>query len=297
MTDRSPAASLTAVSTEVPVAADRQVTVTPTDPWPSAYRGSRYSVVSSRSYGTALRWSHRGEIQALRSVPDGLHEMLRDVGKPDGYGSVRLTASGEVLTKVPADTYDQVGAAEVNSGYVPVYLGQIGGTFDFTDFSNDPDPLTAQSAIRVWTGLPFHHGESWSVCSDGVLRWRWQDYQFESVFDHDELVAKYTRFRPEGGRLYINEHGHIWGNVNQRTVPAEINSEVMEAYQTWRETADPAAQRLVTRRIQHTESDDAPDGLLPTYLGHLSQFDNGATPKPVISDKRYFTTTARDADQ
>lgn len=297
MTDRSPAASLTAEPTEVPVAANRQVTVTPADPWPSAYRGSRYSVVSSQSYGTALRWSHRGEIQALRSVPDGLHEMLRDVGKPDGYGSIRLTATGEVLTKVPAEAYDQVGAAEVNSGFIPVYLGQLGGTFDFTDFSNDPDRLASQSAICVWTGLPFHHGESWSVCSDNVLRWRWQDYQFESVFDHDELVDKYTRFRPEGGQLYINEHGHVWGNVNRRTVPAEMNSEVMEAYRTWERTADPAAQRLVTRRIQHTESADAPDGLLPTYLGHLSQFDDGVAPKPIVSDKRYFTTTSRDGDQ
>ena len=297
MTDRSPAASLTTVSTEVPVAADRQVTVTPTDPWPSAYRGSRYSIVSSRSHGTALRWSHRGEIQALRSRPDGLHEMLRDVGKPDGYGSVRLTASGEVLTKVPAESYDQVGAAEVNSGYIPVYLGQIGGTFDFTDFSNDPNLLSTQSAIRVWTGLPFHHGESWSVCSDGVLRWRWQDYQFESVFDHDELVVKYTRFRPEGGRVYINEHGHIWGNLNRRTVPGDMESEVMEAYRTWRETADSAAQRLVTRRLQHTESDDAPKGLLPVYLGHLSQFDQEAAPKPIVSNRRYFVAAARGADQ
>lgn len=81
MTDATPDASLAAVSTEVPVAADRQVTVTPPDPWPSAYRGSRYSVVSSRSHETVLRWSHQGGVQALRSVPDGLHEALRDVGK------------------------------------------------------------------------------------------------------------------------------------------------------------------------------------------------------------------------
>jgi len=148
------------------------VTVTPTDPCLSTYRGSRYSIITSQPHGTTLRWSHRSEIQAFQRVPDGLHEPLREVGKPDGYGSARLTARAEVVIKVTAGSYDQVGAAEVSSEYIPVYLGQIGGAFDFSDFSNNLDLLTTQSAIRVWTGLPFHHGEAWSVCSDGVLHWR-----------------------------------------------------------------------------------------------------------------------------
>jgi hypothetical protein len=76
-----------------------------------------------------------------------------------------------------------------------------------------------------------------------------------------------------------------------------MDAAVMEAYQNWREAAGPAAQRLVTRRLQHTESEDAPDGLLPVYLGHLSQFDQGVAPKPIVSDQRYFVAAARDADQ
>ena len=289
-------ASLEAVSTEVPVTSTRQVTVDPNEPWPSAYRGSRYSVVSSPQHGTVLKWSHRGEIQAMRTVPDGLHNALSQVGKPDGYGSVRITANGEVISKVPADNYDRLEKAEANSGFIPAYLGKIRGEFDFDAFSNDPPIHPSGSDISVWTGLPFSHGESWSVCMDNVLRWRWQDYQFESAFEHDELVEKYTRFRPEGGRIYINEHGHVWGNINRETVPEDVKKEVFDAYRSWQNTANSAAERLVKRRIEHTKSNDAPDGLLPVNLGHLSQFDDGVVPKPIVTDKSYFTNSSRDHD-
>ena len=296
MTTPAHPASLEAVSTEVPVSPTRQVTVNPNDPWPSTYRGSRYSIVNSPRHGPVIRWSHRGEIQAMRSVPDGLHDALDRVGKRDGYGSFRVTANGEVISKIAAHNYDQLGKAEVSSGYIPVYLGKMGGDFDFSDFSNDPPSLPTASDIRVWSGLSFNHGESWSVCMDDVLRWKWQDYQFESLFDHDELVEKYKQLRPEGGLLYVNEHGHVWGNVNRRTVPSDKEGEVLEAYQSWHDSADRAAERLVTRRVERMKSDDAPDGLLPVYLGHLSQFDGGVVPKPIVSDMGYFTDAAGEHD-
>ena len=131
---------------------------------------------------------------------------------------------------------------------------------------------------------------------DDALRWKWQDYQFESLFDHDELVEKYKQLRPEGGLLYVNEHGHVWGNVNRRTVPSDKEREVLEAYQSWHDSADRAAERLVTRRVERMKSDDAPDGLLPVYLGHLSQFDGGVVPKPIVSDMGYFTDAAGEHD-
>ena len=293
-TDRS--ASLLSVPTEVPVSKSKQVTVNPNDPWPSAYRGSRYSVVDSSLHGTVLKWSHRGEIQAMRRVPDGLHDALNHVGKRDGYGSLRVTASKEVITKIPASNYNKVSKAEANNGFIPAYIGKIDGEFDFNDFSNNPSRLPSESDIRVWSGLPFNHGESWSVCVDDVLRWNWKEYRFESSFDHDELIKKYKRFRPEGGRIYVNEHGHIWGNVNRQTVPSDKKSQLLNAYQTWEDSADQASKRLVTRRVERMKSDDAPDGLLPVYLGHLSQFDQGVVPKPIVSDRGYFGDAANEYD-
>jgi len=41
-----------------------------------------------------------------------------------------------------------------------------------------------------------------------------------------------------------------------------MDAAVIEAYQNWRETAGRATRRLVTQWLQHTESEDALDGLL-----------------------------------
>lgn len=296
MSTRGTQAALKRESTEVPMDGGRQVTVTPGNPWPSAYRGSEYSIVSSRKHGDVAQWSHMGDIQAMTGVPRGLKDALQDLGKVDGRGIFRLTASGEILTKVPADKYRKVSQAPVNRGHIPVYVGKIDGTFDFQAFSNDPTPPSDIGEVSVWTGLPFKHGETWAVCSDDVLRWSWQDYYFESAFDHPELAETYKRFRPAGGLIYLNEHGHVWGNINREDVPASERDRVGKAYGEWQQTASNAEQRLVTRRLKRMESDSAPDGLLPVYFGHLSQYDDGLVPKSVVKDKTYFTDTAMELD-
>lgn len=285
------ASVLEGVSTSVPTIGQRELRVEAGDPWPSAYRGSRYSVVSSQNFGDVARWTHKKEIQAMTELPEGLQSALRSLGKTDGYGSFRITASGEVLTKVPADYYAKTNLAEASRGYIPVYVGKLSGCFDFTEISNDP-PRISNGELSVWTGLPFNHGETWAVCTDDKLRWSWKDYYFESAFDHPELVAAYKSIRPPGGRIYINEHGHVWGNVDREVVPERELNRVQEAVSTWNEKASNAERRLVNRRLKHTESEDVPDGLLPMYFGHLSQFDGGIVPKPVVSDNSYFGASA-----
>lgn len=296
MSTRGAQAAIDLESTEVPVDRGRQVTVHPGDPWPSAYRGSKYSVVSSRKHGDVAQWSHMGDIQAMTELPQGLKDALKSVGKGSGRGSFRLTASGEVLTKVPAGQYHKSDQAPASRGHIPVYVGKIKGHFDFRDFSNDPNPLATIGEVRVWTGLPFNHGETWAVTTDDVIRWSWQDYYFESVFDHPELVATYKQLRPPGGRIYINEHGHVWGNVDRSEVPTSSRDRVAKAFRDWQRSASNAERRLVTRRLERTESVAVSDGLLPMYLGHLSQFDDGLVPKPVVRDKTYFGDTAMDPD-
>lgn len=296
MGSRTTRAVLDQQPTDVPVNEDRQVTVRPGDPWPSAYRGSEYSIVASRKHGAVAEWSHMGNIQAVTDVPDGLQDALRNLGKDAGLGSFRLTAAGEVLTKIPASDYRKREDAPVSRGHVPVYVGKIDGTFDFQAFSNDPTPPESIGNVSVWSGLPFKHGETWAVTSDDTLCWSWQDYYFESAFDHPEIAETYKRFRPGGGLIYINEHGHIWGNVNREDVPASERELIGKAYSEWERTASNAEQRLVTRRLERMKSESAPDGLLPVYFGHLSQFDDGLIPKPIVDDEYYFTDEAKDLD-
>lgn len=297
MSKNQTGSSLEKESTKVPVMDDRQVTVESGHPWPSAYRGSKYSVVSSRKFGDVAQWSHMGDVQAMTELPSGLQGALHELGKTNGYGSFRLTATGEVLTKIPASQYRRANEAQVSRGHIPVYVGKLAGTFDFTEISNNPPQPDTIGEVTVWTGLPFNHGETWVVCTDDVLRWSWQDYYFESAFAHSDLVEAYKSLRPEGGRIYINEHGHIWGNVDRGSVPASKRDQVMAAVDEWQSTASNAEQRLVTRRLNRTESEAVPDGLLPVHIGHVTQFDNGIVPKPVVNDNRYFGDSAMETDQ
>ncbi len=297
MTASGAAPTVARDSTKVPVGESRQVEVEPGKPWPSAYRGSKYSIISSRNHGDVVQWSHMGNVQAMTKIPNGLKEELRNLGKPDGHGSFRITASGEVLSKVPASRYRDRDEAPVENGFIPVYVGKLEGNFDFQEFSNNPTPPPEIGELRVWSGLPFNHGETWAVCTDDVLRWNWQDHYFESAFDHPEIVATYKTIRPVGGRIYINEHGHIWGNIDRNEVPKNEKTKISQAFQNWQRKASPAEKRLVTRRLKRTESEAAKDGLLPVYLGHVSQFDDGLIPKPVVDNKSYFRDSTTDPDQ
>jgi hypothetical protein len=289
-------ASLRRKKTTVPVVGGEQATVEPGDFWPSSYRGSRYSLVDSQKHGTVVKWSHMGAIQAMTYLPEGLQRALRDFGKIEGKGSFRVTASGEVLTKIHSDNYRGNDDFDLQ-GFVPVYVGQIEGDFDFEDFSNDPETSSDVSDLRVWSGLPFNHGERWSVTTKDKLVWRWEDFNFESAFEHPGLAKRYKSLRPEGGRIYINEHGHVWGNVDRETVPSSLRDEVMEAFNTWKRSASNAEKRLVQRRLERTKDDGAENGLLPMHIGHLSQFDEGLVPKPVVTHDQYFENTARERDE
>lgn len=279
----------------VPISGGESVTIRPGQPWPSAYRGSRYSVVEDDDYdGNVLKWEQR-DLRIFAAVPSGLRRKLALLGKSGGRGRIRVTADGEVLTKIPADDYANVEQAPVSDGWIPVYVGKLSAGPVFDEVDLDP---SVPDGIRVWKGFPFNHGERWSVAHDGTLRWRWKDYDFESAFDHPELVETYRSYRPDGGRLYVTEYGHVWGNVDPESVAPEKAAELREAISAWQRTAeesgDAATLRLVNRRLVATSpGDDPSDGLLPVHLGRLDQFDGGVVPRPVVSDETYYAVVGR----
>jgi hypothetical protein len=284
--------------TEVPIADGRTVRIEPRQPWPSPYRGSRYSLVSDEDVeDPAIKWTQRDlTVYSKGGTPTDLWTAMTIAGKPDGFGSFRITADGEVITKVEADEYSNVDQAPVSSGWIPVYLGRLNGTFDFGTV--DLDPPVPDETVAVWSGFPFNHGERWSVNHKGQLVWNWQDYSFRSAFDHSELVAAYDRYRPNPGRMYITENGHVWINVPNDGIVSSKESEIADAIKQWkrraRENGNNATLRLVNRRMVATSPTDNPsEGHLPVHLGHLSQFDQGLVPRPVVDDESYYIAAAK----
>lgn len=285
-------AKLKEESTSVPLESQQSVTLQPGKPWPSAYRGSKYSLVTNDDFDDAvLKWEQR-DLSIFTDPPDGLRRALVLLGKSGGYGSFRVTADNEVLTKVKADDYKHVDEAPVSTGWIPVYVGKLSGTLDFDEV--DSDPLTPrQNNIKVWKGFPFHHGERWSVSQDGTLFWKWKDYRFDSAFDHPELVAEYQKYRGTAGRLYVTENAHVWVNVPKNDIAPAKQSAVRNAIKKWQQTAekedDTATLRLVNRRLVATSGDDDPStGHFPIHLGQLSDFDGGVIPRPVVDEPSYF---------
>lgn len=284
-------------STVVPIEGGEEVTIQPGDPWPSAYRGSKYSLVESRkrSRDKIVQWQYK-DLRAVVEPPPGLVQGLQSVGKSlaTGKGSFRLTADREVLTKVQADQYPKSDKAPHSTGWIPVYVGRLNGRLGFDKLRNDPD----KTAPAIWDGLPFHHGETWSVGVDDTLIWKQDQFRFESAFDHPELVETYQQFRSIAGRLYINEFGHIWVNAPADEVPDDREAEIRELFQAWRDAVErggnSAALRLVTKRLEVTSRDgDLMNGHLPLYVGHLSDFDGGLIPRPVVTDPTYFVACSK----
>lgn len=287
--------------TSVPLEGGRDVTISAGSPWPSTYRGSKYSLVESRKRdrGDIVEWKHR-DLRACAYPPDGLIDAMVDAGKSfaTGKGSFRVTAAGEVLTKVHSEAYPRADEAPHADGWIPVYIGKLEGKVGFTEVNNDP----AGSPPTIWDGFPFHHGETWAVSVNDTLIWKKETFRFESAFDHTELIECYQKYRKVAGRLYINEFGHVWINAPYKGVPEDRKDEIRDIFERWSASAerddDTAAQRLVTNRLQATSPDHDPDnGHLPLWIGHLSDFDEGMVPRPIVTDASYFLACSRsDAD-
>lgn len=281
----------------VPIKNNQSVKIQPKQPWPSAYRGSRYSLIHDDDAfdDAVLKWKQR-DLEIYAEPPRGLQDAMVLAGKSDGYGSFRVTARGEVLTKVKAEEYSNLEQAPVSEGWIPVYLGRISGDIDFGEVESNPAP--PRNGVAVWRGLPFNHGERWSVSHGGTLMWIWKDYRFESAFDHSELVAAYSEYRTNPGRLYVTEHGHVWINVPHNDIATGKEQDVQQAIAEWKQKAekagDAATLRLVNRRMVATSQDDDPsNGHIPIHLGHLREFDDGVVPRVVVDDESYFAVVGR----
>jgi hypothetical protein len=279
-------------STTVPVKDGQSVAIEAGQPWPSAYRGSKYSLVSDDDFEeTVLKWEHR-DLSIFTEPPSGLRRALVLLGKSGGRGSFRVTAGNEVLTKIPAEDYKHVDSAPVDSGWIPVYVGKLEDPIDFDEVRTNPTP-PSQSDIKVWDSFPFNHGERWAVSHDDKLIWKWRDYRFESAFDHPELIGAYQKYRGIAGRIYVTENAQVWVNLPKQDIQPGQEETVAKAIREWKEQAEDAddvtSLRLVNRRLVATSQEDDPStGHFPVHIGHLSDFDGGKIPRPVVDDEGYY---------
>lgn len=279
---------------------DMVVTIESGKPWPGVYRGSKYSVVRKNG-SVGLELNHR-DVQIDGTLPIGLHDELKRVGKSNGsgLGSIRVTADRDVLTKVRAENYPAADEALVSKGWIPVYLGKLSDQIDFGWIDNDPDPSSMDPPC-VWEGLPFRHGERWSMTARGGLEWRisvFDQFSFPSTYSHDSLIREYKSIRPHGGRLRVNEHGHIWMELPNKQI--RKSDELQEKLNQWYQEADDQGRNrllnLLYRRLRATGGGDPENGTFPIYLGHVSDFDDGNTPVPVITDPHYYEVAADHED-
>ncbi len=279
---------------------DLIVTIESGNPWPSAYRGSKYTI-RTKGNGVGLYLNHR-VIELEGTLPQGLHDALKEVGKSggSGLGSIRVTANREVLTKINAENYRYTDQAFVSDGWIPVYLGKLSGNIEFSGLSNDPNPSTIDPPC-VWEGLPFNHGETWSMTIRDGLQWRikiGQKFSFASAYSHDNLERMYKTYRPNGGRLRCNEYGHVWMELPNKQV--QKSSTIREMIEDWFQDAQKNGRNqvlnLIHRRLEATGNGDASKGRFPIYLGHISEYDDGNVPTPVISDQDYFVLAAKGED-
>ena len=292
---------LNSVPTNVRTIGNRIVSIEPSKPWPGVYRGSKYSIVERDGEPTLLLRYQDLDIEG--TLPAGLLSQLQSVGKSAGdtTGTIRVTASRDVLTKVHADDYSYADEALVSEGWIPVYLGKLAGTIAFDWLNNDP----AESELDppcVWEGLPFNHGERWTVTVNGDLEWRISNpdqFRFPSEYIHTDLTKTYASFRATGGQLRINEYGHIWMEL-PRSIAAD-RADLQDTLREWLQTAKQKERNrlanLLVERLRATGGGDPQAGNIPLYLGHVSQYDMGNVPSPVITDKNYYIQLAERGTQ
>jgi hypothetical protein len=291
-------ASVNRTPTNVRTYGDLVVSIESGQPWPGVYRGSKYTLRQNGSeVGIYLNY-RRLELQG--SMPVGLVEALRDIGKSDGTGrgSIRITANRDVLTKIHAANYPNVDEALVDEGWIPVYVGKLSGAIELPNVDNDPDDGTLNPPC-VWEGLPFKHGERWTMPVSGGPEWRIklaQAFQFPSTHDHTDLTRTFRSFRPNGGRFRINEHGHIWMELPNDDV--QNSNQLADKIEAWVDDARDRGRnqllQLIHRRLEATGNGDPKKGQFPIYLGHISKYDRGDIPTPIVTDEAYYVAEAAD---
>lgn len=289
-------ASISSVPTTIRPYEDTTATIEPGMPWPGVYRGSKYSLTGDHRRPN-LSVVHQG-LTIDGEVPAGLTDNLQAIGKSNGtgLGTFRVTADKHVLTKVHSDDYPHVADALIDEGWIPVYVGKLSGIMEFHGFDNDPS-----EPPMLWSGLTFKHGERWTVTVNGLLQWRYtkgQRFHFPSIEHHSDLVSAYQSVRKSGGRLRVNEYGHVWMEAPIESI--QRFDKLYDGVQRWLKQQEREGNNelvsMLYRKLKRTGGGDPSNGNVPLYVGHVSDFDLGTVPIPIVTDPEYYLLDSEIAD-
>jgi len=179
------------------------------DIWPKPYIGSRYNF---KTDGIYYRIPEVGiKIKAKKWNQDLLKDLFDVNPEPNG-GSFKVNENGEVITKV-----------KTGNGWIPYYVGQYDIDIKFNGIELNPGPELKPGDL--WPGLYYLHGSmySFSFYKDEIFCKRNNKQRYYSISNNMDLIQKLRKYRPDGGRFYINEHKKVW--VNSKHLPNEHSIE------------------------------------------------------------------------
>lgn len=254
---------LTDESTVVPGANQKYIEILPGDKWPLPYRGSRYTLKKMEK-NVRMCWTRMDIVHPTESIPIGLIKAMIDY-KGDSRGSFRVTPHKEVITK-----------RKIKHGvWESVYLGKFNGTYSFDGFDLDPEEL---NTCNLWRGFHFKHGEEFAVWNregnNDYLYWTMKGLYFRTIKKYPELCAKVREIRPQCGRVYFTEFGHVWMNLPGSDVSTTWSLKFKKLLQEDKQMLkkNDILLRSIHKRLEATKT-------FPIYLGKISDFDSGEPPR------------------
>jgi len=247
-----------------------KVELKPGDPWNVPYRGSKYTITSLKD-DKNVSWSRTGiKCNCTNISKDFIDKIMR---YKNGLGSFLITPHKEIIAR-----YQD----EATGKWPAVYVGILEGKMEFDSFDLDPELEIGQ----LWTGFMFKHGESFSVWSrdrsDNFLHWKRLGIHFRTVDQYAKLCTLVREIRPKGGRLYLNEYGHIWMNV-----PFSIDLDVGHKWipqikQTISESRSHLSnnETLLSATYDRVETTKT----FPIYLGKVDEYMKSELPRTYFKE-------------
>ena len=210
------------------------------DRWDEHYRGTKYHCKPDGEFWWEL--PDRQNMATVRIVATGGFQPVADAYlslRPEG-GSLRVTETGVVLTRMPTDTWEAVYVADYD---VPLEFASV-------------DVLGRGVApLGLWPS--FYDGARYSY-KGGRLWWRnsadgvWQETR-ETL--PPDIEARFRQVKPDGGSIRVTENGKVLALIAPQPLPPGLK----EQY----EALTDLQKRLIEVKMRNV-------ALLPVFLGEYS---------------------------
>ncbi len=210
------------------------------DRWDEHYRGTKYHCKPDGEFWWEL--PDRQNMATVKVVATDGFQQVADAYlslRPEG-GSLRITETGVVLTRMPTDTWDAVYVTDydvplefasvdvLGSGVAP--LGLWPSFYDGARYS--------YKGGRLW----------WKNSADGV----WQETREPLPRD---IEARFRQVKPDGGSIRVTENGKVLALIAPQPLPPGLKGQ----YEALTDTQ----KRLIEVKMRNV-------ALLPVFLGEYA---------------------------